>query len=88
MVLPCRNQSSTWRPAEQKEYQRILQQADELLWLSDDYYQGCMLMRNQYLVAHSSLCVCFLKDRKGGTAYTVAHAWRHGLEIRNLAVRN
>ena len=66
----------------------ILQQADELLWLSDDYYQGCMLMRNQYLVAHSSLCVCFLKDRKGGTAYTVAYAWRQGLEIRNLAVRD
>ena len=87
MVLPCRSQSNGWSASDRQTYNEILQQADEVIWLSDAYYKGCMLMRNRYLVAHASMCVCFLKDRKGGTSYTVACAWRNGLDIHNLAVR-
>ncbi len=45
-----------------------------------------MLMRNRYLVDHSSLCVCFLEDRRGGTLYTVGCAVHEGLEVINLAL--
>ena len=86
MALPCRSQSSAWAEADRQVYWEILRQADEVCWISENYYPGCMLMRNRYLVAHASYCVCFLKDRRGGTAYTVALAWRNGLEIRNMAL--
>ncbi len=86
MVLPCRSQSSRWAPPDQAVYVSILSRADSVIWLSDQYYKGCMLMRNRYLVAHSSLCVCFLEDRRGGTLYTVGCAVHEGLEVINLAL--
>ena len=85
MVLPCRGQSARWPASDRKEYDRILSEADEKIFLAEEYYNGCMQMRNRYLVAHSSYCVCYLKDRKGGTLYTVACACREGLGITNLA---
>ncbi len=88
MILPCRSQSNGWSAADRQVYEEVLQQANEAIWLSETYYKGCMLMRNRYLVSHASLCVCYLKDRKGGTSYTVACAWREGLDILNLAVRD
>ncbi len=86
MVLPCRSQSGAWSAEDRQIYEQVLRSADEVICLSETYYQGCMLMRNRYLVAHASQCVCFYKDRKGGTSFTVALAWREGLSIRNLAV--
>ena len=85
MVLPCRSQSAGWGESDRETYHNILHRADEVLWLSEKYYQGCMLMRNRYVVTHASVCISFLKDRPGGTAYTVALACRQGLDIRNLA---
>ncbi len=86
MVLPCRSQASRWAPPDQAVYTSVLARADGVIWLSDRYYKGCMLMRNRYLVAHSSLCVCYLEDRRGGTLYTVGCAVHEGLEVINLAL--
>ncbi len=86
MILPCRSQASRWSPPDQAVYTSILARADGVLCLSDVYYKGCMLMRNRYLVAHSSLCVCYLEDRRGGTSFTVGCAAHEGLEIINLAL--
>ena len=85
MILPCRSQSNRWTPSQKKAYADLLSQSDEVLFLSDQYYDGCMLMRNRYMVVHSSACICYLKDRKGGTWYTVTYAWKNGLDIQNLA---
>ena len=86
LVLPCRSQADRWAEKDREAWRMLQLQADEVLWLSDDYYDGCMLMRNRFLVAHASVCVCYLKDRRGGTGYTVGCAWRSGLEIVNLAM--
>lgn len=86
MVLPCREQSRLWNKKDQAIYQELLQHADEAIWLSDAYYQGCMMMRNKYLVEHSSLCVCYYINKKGGTSFTVAYALYQDLNIINLAL--
>ena len=46
-----------------------------------------MQNRNRYMADRSSVCVCFLTEREGGTAYTVKCAQKRGLEILNLAER-
>lgn len=88
LILPCRNQSSKWNEADQIKYNEILSQADFIKTLSPEYYDGCMLVRNRYLVDHSSLCICYLKNMRGGTLYTVAYAVRNGIDIINLAITN
>ena len=45
----------------------------------------CMLKRNRHLVDGSSVCIAYLAQEKGGTAYTVNYAKEHGLTVLNIA---
>ncbi len=73
IVLPYANQTDRWGAA------------DEVVCLSEHYYNGCMFVRNRYLVDHSSICVSYQTKQSGGTAYTVKHALLKGLRVINLA---
>jgi hypothetical protein len=60
-------------------------QADKVVDTSAEYTRGCMFKRNRHLVDNSSVCICYLTQRRGGTAYTVDYAQKAGLEIINIA---
>lgn len=85
LVLPCKDQASRWGEQDIKEYERIKSLADKVVYTSESYYNGCMHKRNRYLVDCSSLCICFLTEQKGGTAYTVNYAIENDIIIVNLA---
>ncbi|MBQ8599239.1 MAG: DUF1273 family protein [Oscillospiraceae bacterium] len=88
LILPCKDQDARWRKKEQELYQTILQQADDVIYTSDFYFNGCMHIRNRALVAASSCCIAFLRDgtpAKSGTVYTVKHAREEGLKVENLS---
>lgn len=85
LVLPCPTQTRNWPAADATEYERIKALADKVVYTSQVYTTGCMHKRNRHLVDHSSVCVCYLTNYKGGTAYTVDYAEKQGLEIINLA---
>ena len=78
LVLPCRDQTLA-------EYERIMKAADKVTYTSEQYYSGCMHKRNRHLVDNSSLCICYLTEQSGGTAYTVNYARSQGLSIINVA---
>ncbi len=85
LVLPCRNQTRGWRQDDVAEYGRIIKAADKVTYTSEQYYSGCMHKRNRHLVDNSSLCICYLTEQSGGTAYTVNYARSQGLKIINIA---
>ena len=85
LVLPCENQTRGWDQAYVEEYERIKAAADKVVYTSKDYYSGCMHKRNRHLVDNSSLCICYLTEQSGGTAYTVNYARSQGLKIINVA---
>ena len=66
-------------------YEEIKSQADKVVYTSHDYFQGCMFKRNRHLVNGSSVCIAYLTQEKGGTAYTVNYAKEQGLAVINLA---
>lgn len=68
-----------------KIYEEIKFKCDKYVYLSENYTNDCMLIRNQHLVNNSSCCVCYLKQSRGGTAYTVNYAKKQGLTIHNIA---
>ena len=84
LIIPCEGQSRYWTQADRQTYARLKEQADGTVVLSPFYYEGCMQSRNRYLVNHASLCVCFLKEARGGTWATVSYAAGQGLPQRNL----
>ena len=85
LVLPCRDQTRGWKQADVAEYDRIMKAADKVTYTSEQSYGGCMHKRNRHLVDCSSLCICYLTEQSGGTAYTVNYARSQGLKIVNVA---
>ncbi|MGM9586528.1 MAG: SLOG family protein [Candidatus Limivicinus sp.] len=85
LVLPCLSQTQGWRDEDIKVYESIKTAADKVTYTSEKYTQGCMHKRNRHLVDHSSICVCYLTEDRGGTAYTVNYAKKQGLKVINLA---
>lgn len=85
LILPCKNQADNWNDDDRAKYKFILYLANEVIYASEHYHLGCMHKRNQYLVDHSNICICYLVKTIGGTAYTVDYAKKKGLKIINLA---
>ena len=54
--------------------------------MSPNYYNGCMHVRNAYMVDRSSICVCYMKKLGGGTLATVRYALSQDLPVVNIAV--
>ncbi|MBE7023587.1 MAG: DUF1273 family protein [Clostridia bacterium] len=84
MALPCRNQHEKWSAFQKTRYERILEQADEIVYLCESYVTGCMQLRNKYMVDRCDFCVAFL-SHGGGTQHTVNYATEKGKRVVNLA---
>lgn len=87
LVLPCVSQAERWSPADRAVYLEIMEQANKVVYTSQEYTSDCMFKRNRHLVDCSSACICYQTKATGGTAYTVEYARKHGLRIINLAER-
>lgn len=85
LVLPCVNQTRGWNKKDVEAYEYIKSKCDKYVYTSKEYTNGCMQKRNRHLVDNSSLCICYLTEDKGGTAYTVNYARQKGLKIINMA---
>ncbi len=85
LVLPCRNQTRGWDEKDIAVYEAIKDKADKVVYTSEQYFNGCMQKRNRYLVDNSSLCICYLTKKNGGTAFTVGYALKNGLHIISIA---
>ena len=85
IVRPCEDQTRGWSAKDTTRYEAILARASEVVTLAPAYHPGCMQARNRYLVEHSAVCICYLTERAGGTAYTVRYAASRGLPVVNLA---
>ena len=87
LAIPCATQADRWPEQDRLIYDKILENADSKEILSPVYYQGAMLTRNRYMADRSSLCICYLRYMRGGTASTVRYALlQNRIRIINLAV--
>ena len=84
-VVPFRRQNYRWPSMEKERYQKIISQADRVIVLSEYYFKGCLLRRNDFML-EQSCGVIALYDGKlyGGTFYTWREAMKKGMDIVNL----
>ena len=74
-ILPCERQADQWTASARELYFSILEQADNVVYVSRKYSKGCMLQRNRYLVDHAAcLLAVYNGEQRGGTAMTVRYA--------------
>ena len=81
IIVPCANQSSRWSKENVWRYEAIISLADEVKILSPFYFDGCMQVRNRYMVDNSSVCIAYLERTTGGSAGTVKYAEKQGVEV-------
>lgn len=85
LVLPCLSQADRWSDNDKAVYEEIKDKADKVVYTSQEYTKDCMFKRNRHLVDGSSVCICYLTEQTGGTAYTVKYAKKNNLRVINLA---
>ena len=85
LILPCPTQTRGWRKSDICLYDQILEQANSHRYISQHYFNGVLQIRNLALVENADICVAYLhSSHGGGTAFTVTHALKNGLELINL----
>ena len=85
LYVPCRTQADRWSDCNREYYGYILENADRVIYVSDDYFKGCMHERNRRMVEGSQFCVGFCMTESGGSAYTIDYAKSKNLRVINLA---
>ena len=85
LILPCIEQTKWWKEEDKEIYKYIIDNSDEVLYTSKNYFRGCVFKRNRMLVDESRFCICYLTKNNGGTFYTVNYAKEKGLIVYNVA---
>ena len=84
LVLPCKKQTRFWNPEDIEVYDYILNKADGVEYIANNYTSTCMHERNDRLVELGDIGVAYLEYSGGGTAYTVNRALNQDKEIINV----
>lgn len=71
---------SPWK----ERYQNVIDNADEVVVLSGEYYSGCYQNRNRYMVDNSDFVMTWYDGQKGGTGNTIKYAQKKCRAVINL----
>ncbi len=82
--IPYDNFETRWSAAWQRQYTEILKNADIVTYTSHHYYNGCLQVRNQFMVDRAARLIAVYNGEPGGTRNTIEYAKRRGLEIVTL----
>ena len=84
-ALPWDNQDEKWTDRQKQLYISLLNEADEIHYISDKYTPDCMKERNMFMVDNSIYCICALTKNISGTGQAVRYAQQQGLQVINVA---
>lgn len=84
IAAPCREQNKNWSEKDKIVYQNILESADKIIYVSNEYTNNCMLKRNRYMVDNSQYCISYLRKNRTGTSYTINYAEKQNLKIISI----
>ena len=79
--VPCKNQSDKFNKKEKEKYEELLKKATKVIILNEEYFNGCMQIRNRFMIDNSSLLIAYMYAERGGTLYTVNYAKKKNKEI-------
>jgi len=82
-ALPHPNFESRRSFAERIRYNNILQKANAVKLINENYFIGCYQVRNEWMVDHSNLVIAVYNGQKSGTKNTIDYA-----ETKNICVIN
>ena len=79
--VPCKDQDAFFTKKQKESYRNFLEKADRIICLSPEYFDGCMQLRNQFMIDNASRVIAYLNCSYGGTYNTVKYAVERGVEV-------
>ena len=73
-VIPCEGQCYGWCEDDKQRYQKLLYGASDIIYTSKEYFKGCMMKRNRYLVDNAEYILAVYDGKQGGTGATIDYA--------------
>ena len=80
--IPCKNHSSKWNAQSQKEWQSIIDKADEVVYVSEEEYKPYLMQkRNEWMCNMSDYIIAVWDGSNGGTGNCVKYAQKINKQI-------
>lgn len=73
-AVPCRNQDALWKYPSKVLYKHLLEYADQVHYISEEYTLGCMQERNEWMVDNCDTLIAVWDKSLGGTANCIDYA--------------
>ena len=83
-AIPFIDQSEKYPAFWKEKYDRLLEECDEAVLISDKYFRSCYMKRNMYMVDNSDVVMTYYDGLPGGTKNTMEYALKKGRKIINL----
>lgn len=88
LILPCpaKEHTAEWDGRRREVCYKIMNSADSVEVVSEEYFDGCIKVRNMRLVEAADRCFCYYNEKNigSGTAQTVRMAAEKGIKIINI----
>ncbi len=85
-AIPCREQSKMWKAEYRERYNKILQLADRIIYISESYSYDCMNKRNKYMVEKADILIAVWNGKPSGTFNTIKFAKEKGCKIKIIKI--
>ena len=83
-ALACENQEFRWGNGQKQRFKEIIEKADRVTNVNKNYFNGCFIKRNQYMIDNSSVVVSAHFNNSIGTASTLSYAKKRNIKIINI----
>lgn len=83
-VIPFQGQELSFSERDKERFRVIYNLSPRTILISEDYHRGVYFRRNDFLIEHASMVVCYFDGQWGGTMYTVNLATLKKIPIINL----
>ncbi len=87
-VSPYKSFGDDRKNADYWEYRNTLDKSSEVIYISDEYFKGCMSKRNLAMINMSDLLIAVVKEDRSGTSQTIRYAAKKGLKAHIINIGN
>lgn len=84
VAVPCKDQDAKWTSSQKDNYAFVLSNADEIVFVSEEYTKDCMRKRNEYLADVCDILIAYSGRCSSGSAQTIRMAESRGKTVYNL----
>ncbi|WP_051280444.1 SLOG family protein [Anaerovorax odorimutans] len=84
-ALPYENQEEIWNTEQKRLYNSLLLEADEVIYVSEEYSIDCMKKCDRFMIDRSIYCICEQIYQMGGVVQTVRYAKEKGINVIDIS---